>query len=200
MKAELPEANVVTAAPGEERSPALALVNTRRLGTGGEVDDLAEPRAITEWLRRHELPAASLDADELSRVTDLRTAVRELLAALAEDRSPAAAAVETVNAAARSDAAAPQLTWSSGPHREWRSSSPGSLEEALAALARDAIDVVTGDLGHLVRPCEAHGCVRFFFREHARRRWCSTTCGDRVRAARHQRLVVEQRESPQGPA
>ena len=187
---------MVTAAPGEERSPALALVNTRRLG---EVDDLAEPHATAEWLRRHELPAASFGADDLSRVTDLRTAVRELLAALAEDRAPDTAAVETVNAAARSDAAAPQLTWPSGPHREWRSTRPGSLEEALAALARDAIDVVTGDLGHLVRPCEAHGCVRFFFREHARRRWCSTTCGDRVRAARHQRLVVEQRESSQGP-
>ncbi|MEU8632976.1 CGNR zinc finger domain-containing protein [Amycolatopsis sp. NPDC048633] len=198
MKDELREANVVIAAPGEERSPALALVNTRRLGAGGEVDDLAEPRATTEWLRRHELPTASLDAGELSRVTDLRAAVRELLAALAEDRSPDVAAVETVNAAARSDAAAPQLTWPSGPHREWRSTTPGSLEETLAALARDAIDVVTGDLAHLVRPCEAHGCVRFFFREHARRRWCSTTCGDRVRAARHQRLVVEQRDSPQG--
>ncbi|MEV6646444.1 CGNR zinc finger domain-containing protein [Amycolatopsis sp. NPDC051371] len=188
---------MVTAAPGEERSPALALVNTRRLGAGGEVDDLAEPRAAAEWLR---LPAASLAADDLSRVTDLRAAVRELLAALAEDRAPAAAAVETVNAAARADAAAPQLTWPSGPHREWHSTSPGSLSEALAALARDAIEVVAGDLGPLVRPCEAHGCVRFFFREHARRRWCSTTCGDRVRAARHQRLVVEQRESPRGRA
>jgi predicted RNA-binding Zn ribbon-like protein len=65
----------------------------------------------------------------------------------------------------------------------------------MASLARDAIDVVSSDLGRLVRPCEAHGCVRFFLREHARRRWCSTTCGDRVRAARHQRLVVEQREA-----
>lgn len=182
---------MVTAAPGEERSPALALVNTRRLTAGGEVDDLAEPRAAARWLDL----AAPLGAEDLRRVTDLRTAVRELLAALAEDREPAAAAVETVNAAARADAAAPQLAW---PRREWRSTRPGTVDEALAALARDAIDVVTGDLAPLVRPCEAHGCVRFFFREHARRRWCSTTCGDRVRAARHQRLVVERRETPSG--
>ncbi|MEU0791476.1 CGNR zinc finger domain-containing protein [Amycolatopsis sp. NPDC005961] len=187
---------MVTAAPGEERSPALALVNTRRLGAGGEVDDLAEPPAAASWLGLP--PATSLDAEDLSRVTDLRAAVRELLAALAEDRAPSTGAVETVNAAASADAAAPQLTWPSGPHREWHSTSPGTLSAALAALARDAIEVVTGDLGPLVRPCEAHGCVRFFFREHARRRWCSTTCGDRVRAARHQRLVVEQRESAQG--
>jgi predicted RNA-binding Zn ribbon-like protein len=183
---------VVTAAPGEERSPALALVNTRRLSAGGEVDDLASPDGAAGWLR---LPATALDAAGLGRLTDLRAAVRELLAALADDRAPDVTAVETVNAAARADAAAPQLTWPDGPRREWRSTCPGHLDEALAALARDAIDVVSGDLGALVRPCEAHGCVRFFLREHARRRWCSTTCGDRVRAARHQRLVVEQRQA-----
>ncbi|MGW5722364.1 CGNR zinc finger domain-containing protein [Amycolatopsis sp. NPDC003865] len=185
METGVREANVVTAAPGEERSPALALVNTRRLSAGGEVDDLAGPADAAGWLG---LP--TLGADDLGRVTDLRAAVRELLAAVTEERVPSADAVETVNAAARADAAAPQLVW---PHREWRSTRPGSLEAALAALARDAIDVVTGDLAALVRPCEAHGCVRFFLREHARRRWCSTTCGDRVRAARHQRLVVERR-------
>lgn len=190
---------MVIAAPGEERSPALALVNTRRLSAGGEEDDLAEPRTATAWLRRHNLPPAPLDVTDLDRVTELRAAVRELLAALTEDRSPETAAVATVNAAARADAAAPQLTWPSEPHRTWHSSRPGTVDEALASLARDAIDVVTGDLGRLVRSCEAHGCVRFFFREHARRRWCSTTCGDRVRAARHQRLVVEQREAAQRP-
>ena len=188
---------MVTAAPGEDTSPALALVNTWRLSTGGEVDELAEPGDATEWLRRHELPAATLGRDDLNRLTTLRAAVRELLAALAEERAPDPTAVSTVNAAARADAAAPQLAWQAGPLREWHSARPGSLDEAVASLARDAIDVVSGDLGRLVRPCEAHGCVRFFLREHARRRWCSTTCGDRVRAARHQRLVVEQREASQ---
>ncbi|SFW92232.1 CGNR zinc finger domain-containing protein [Amycolatopsis australiensis] len=185
---------MVTAAPGEERSLALALVNTRRLSAGDEVDDLADPRDATEWLRGHDLPAVRLTAEDVSRLTGLRTAVRELLTALAEDRRPSAAAVETVNAAARADAAAPQLAWTAGPNRKWHSTRPGSVEEALATLARDAIDVASGELGEVVRACEAHGCVRLFFREHARRRWCSTTCGDRVRAARHQRLVVEQRE------
>ncbi|WP_370971041.1 ABATE domain-containing protein [Amycolatopsis sp. cg9] len=184
---------MVTAAPGEDRSPALALVNTRRSSANGDVDDLAEPHGAAAWLRRRELAAAPLGPADVARLAELRGAVRELLAALADDRVPDAAAVAVVNAAARADAAAPQLVWRGGPLREWRSTRPGTVDEAVAALARDAIDVVGGDLGRLVRPCEAHGCVRFFFREHARRRWCSTTCGDRVRAARHQRLVVEQR-------
>jgi len=56
---------------------------------------------------------------------------------------------------------------------------------ALAAIATDAIKVATGPRGQLLHRCEAHGCIRIFLREHARRRWCSNTCGDRVRAARH---------------
>ncbi|WP_326946548.1 CGNR zinc finger domain-containing protein [Amycolatopsis sp. NBC_01307] len=176
---------MVTAAPGEELSLALALVNTQRVG---DVDDLDDP---LPWLHARGLRVTSVA--DVTPLTDLRTAVRELLAALAEDRAPAAAAVDAVNAAARTDAAAPQLTWAAGPRREWRSTRPGSVDEAVATLARDAIDVAGGDLGRLVRPCEAHGCVRFYLREHARRRWCSTTCGDRVRAARHQQLVVERR-------
>ncbi|WP_410624787.1 CGNR zinc finger domain-containing protein [Amycolatopsis sp. cmx-8-4] len=179
---------MVTAAPGEELSLALALVNTQRVGGGGDVDDLEDP---LPWLHAHGLRVTSVA--DVTPLTDLRAAVRELLAALAEDRAPDAAAVDAVNAAARADAAAPQLTWAAGPRREWRGTRPGSVDEAVAALARDAIDVAGGDLGRLVRPCEAHGCVRFYLREHARRRWCSTTCGDRVRAARHQQLVVERR-------
>lgn len=185
---------MVTAAPGEARSPALALVNTWRLTAGGPVDDLASPGSAAAWLAGHGLPVDGPDALP-GGLADLRTAVRELLAAVAEGRVPPGSAVAAVNAAARADAAAPQLAVREGtPVREWVPARPGSVAAALAALARDAIEVVTGELGALVRPCEAHGCVRYFLREHARRRWCSTTCGDRVRAARHQRLVVEQRE------
>ncbi len=181
---------MVTAAPGEDRSPALALVNTRRL----TADDLTSPGSAGSWLRSHGLAAAVPDAASLGRLTELRDAVRELLAALAEGRPPASAAVSAVNTAAAADAAVLSLAWRDGPVREWRSGRPDSVDAAVAALARDAIEVVSGQLGPLVRPCEAHGCIRYYVREHARRRWCSTTCGDRVRAARHQKLVVEQRD------
>ncbi|MFF1653015.1 CGNR zinc finger domain-containing protein [Streptomyces sp. NPDC058255] len=33
-------------------------------------------------------------------------------------------------------------------------------------------------------PCAAAGCTRWFLRSHAARRWCTTKCGNRVRAAR----------------
>ena len=66
---------------------------------------------------------------------------------------------------------------------------PRKLDIALAAIAQDAIATLIGETGPGLRACEAHGCIRLFIQEHARRRWCSTTCGDRVRVARHYRKV-----------
>ncbi|MFL6051618.1 MAG: CGNR zinc finger domain-containing protein [Actinoallomurus sp.] len=54
----------------------------------------------------------------------------------------------------------------------------------------DLLGVAAGDA-----EADRRAEVRLFVREHARRRWCSTTCGDRVRAARHQRRVEEQRRA-----
>ena len=31
----------------------------------------------------------------------------------------------------------------------------------------------------------APGCVLYFIKDHPRREWCSTACGNRARAARH---------------
>jgi predicted RNA-binding Zn ribbon-like protein len=57
---------------------------------------------------------------------------------------------------------------------------------ALALLARDGIDVLTGPDAHRLRQCEADPCGTFFF-DSARgphRRWCSSEmCGNRVRVS-----------------
>jgi len=101
---------------------------------------------------------------------------------------PEVAAVTAVNDTAAAAPGAVQLHWpATGRERTWLVSSSGSLDVALAAIATDAIKVATGPRGQLLHRCEAHGCIRIFLREHARRRWCSNTCGDRVRAARHYR-------------
>jgi len=57
------------------------------------------------------------------------------------------------------------------------------MARALAEIAIDAIDTVCGERAKRLLECEAPGCVRLLERKHARRRWCSTACGDRVRAA-----------------
>ena len=181
-----------TAAPGEDRSVALALVNTWYLGGSSEVDRLDSTDKAAEWLRTRDLTGTAtprVRKQDLARLVELRAAVRELFTALADKRPPEANAVEVVNAEARTHPAAPQLSWpSDGPVRRWLADRRGGASGAIAAVAWDAITVVCGDTASEVRRCEAHACVRLFFREHARRRWCSTACGDRVRAMRHHRL------------
>jgi predicted RNA-binding Zn ribbon-like protein len=168
----------VNMVPGEDRSIALALVNSRYLGADGPVDELD-----TAWLLAHSLPVPA--SADLSRVFEVRDMIRALFTAVASDLPPNERVIDAVNEAALAAPATPQIVWSDGFHRHLISSAPATVDAALTALAQDAIDVVCDSV--TIRQCEAHDCVRLYFREHGRRRWCSNGCGDRVRAMRHYR-------------
>jgi predicted RNA-binding Zn ribbon-like protein len=58
---------------------------------------------------------------------------------------------------------------------------------ALSLLAVESIDLLTGAAAGSLRACHAPGCVLYFVKDHPRREWCSTACGNRARAARHYR-------------
>ncbi|WP_217999356.1 CGNR zinc finger domain-containing protein [Nocardia exalbida] len=57
------------------------------------------------------------------------------------------------------------------------------LDRALATLAADAADLLTGSDADFLTTCDSTPCNRYLIR-HGRRHWCSTRCGDRARAAR----------------
>jgi predicted RNA-binding Zn ribbon-like protein len=178
---------MTVAAPGEAAHPALALVNSRRNESGVQLDDLATPAGLGAWLREQGLARdARVDGAALAAVRELRGAVRELLEARIERRAPDQAAVETVNAAAAAAPSARRLIWTdaSTPRKERHSLTSG-LPLAYAVLAADAIDLVTGSDHANLLACGAPGCVRLLLRDHPRRQWCSTRCGDRVRARRY---------------
>jgi predicted RNA-binding Zn ribbon-like protein len=177
-----------TAAPGEAARPALALVNSHRNDAHGPVDDIASAASLGAWLAEQGLvPNARADGAGLAAVRELRGAVRELLDARIAGRAPDQAAVETVNAAAAAAPTARRLTWAdAGTPREDRIClGAGGVPLARALLAADAIDLVTGPAHADLLACAAPGCVRLLLRDHPRRRWCSTRCGDRVRASRY---------------
>jgi predicted RNA-binding Zn ribbon-like protein len=179
-------------APGEERSVALALVNTELSPRGETTDLLSDGRAVRRWLRAHRLPApppASIGEAEIARVRALRTATRAVFAARASGVRAPRSAVAEVNRAAALAPCVERLVWGrNGPRRAatWPPEAT-PLEIVLARLAGDAIATVLGATGERLRTCEAHGCNRLFIQDHGRRRWCSRTCGDRVRFARHYR-------------
>ena len=177
-----------TAAPGEDARPALALVNSRRNDAGRPVDELATPAGLRTWLSEHGLGShARVDAGAVAAVRELRSAVRELLEARIAQRTPDQAAVQTVNAAAAATPMAPLLTWTDPdtPRAHHHCLGPGGVALARALLAADAIDLVTGPAHADLLACQAPGCVRLLLRDHPRRRWCSTRCGDRVRASHY---------------
>jgi predicted RNA-binding Zn ribbon-like protein len=175
------------AAPGEAARPALALVNSRRNDADGPVDELATRAGLGTWLAEQGLAHARVDEAALAAVRELRGAVRELLEARIAGRVPEPAAVETVNAAAAAAPTARRLTWTDPdtPRAERYSLRAGGTALARALLAADAIDLVTGPAHADLLACPAPGCMRLLLRDHPRRRWCSTRCGDRVRASRY---------------
>ena len=197
-----------TAAPLLGEPLAVEFMNTIWADQSGVHDALASDAEVLAWLRavdpRLTPRPATVDrwlqdarpadlGDAGDRLRRLRDALRRLAAALTVDPRPAAAsAIEHVDDALRvlneTAAAAPRWstleTTAAGFVRGSRTDA--SPAAAIAALvAEDAIDLYTGQLRDDLRACLAPGCVLYFVKQHHRREWCSTACGNRARAARH---------------
>lgn len=176
-------------APGEEQHSSVALANSGGWEMGSEsVDLLGGPRQTTDWMIARGLAAPDADVQEYcsNRLRSFRGDVRAVLDAAASSQPPPAPAVEALNAAMKLAPAVDRLVWSEregfsavAEHPETR-----AVEHAMTVVARDVLDLVAGEDGALLARCHAPTCGRFLLRTHPRRHWCSTRCGDRVRAAR----------------
>lgn len=173
-------------AAGEDRSVALAFVNSLRNGPSGIVDTVEDPVGLDRWFAEHGLAARPGATDQdVAEAALLRDALRRVLSARMGTETPGAADVEAVNAAASASPGAPQLGVVDGQVRLDWAPARGGVAEALAVVARDAITLVISKAGSRVHECAAGDCVRLFLPDRTTRTWCSTTCGNRMRAARH---------------
>ncbi|MFH8487503.1 CGNR zinc finger domain-containing protein [Streptomyces longisporoflavus] len=199
-----------------ERWPALELASTiRHDGDGGVADDLATIEDATRWIREREglLPphirAADLAVDEELRqaLIELRRAVRALFAravspappspADAQRLMPAEEALARLNTSAARELIAPQLEWprDGTPATRLLTARHDPHTALVAALARAAVDFLSGPQREQLRACTAPRCVRYFVKSHGRQEWCKASCGNRARAARHYR---RRRAAPEG--
>jgi predicted RNA-binding Zn ribbon-like protein len=123
----------------------------------------------------------------LEALLTLRRAVSELVHACAGGGAPPQRALDVVNDTSAAAAVAPQLNWPAEARpRMWLATTADPEAHARAIIARAAIDLITGPDRDRLRICQAPGCQRVFVTANARRRWCSaTSCGNRVRVARH---------------
>ncbi|MEV4330813.1 ABATE domain-containing protein [Streptomyces sp. NPDC049597] len=175
-------------APGEEQYPSLALANSAIALPGGHVRDLlGDPASANEWLTERGLAPVDIGMREMcaTQLRALREQIRGLLASRTAGLPALPAAVAAVNDAMTRVPTAPLLQWDdkNGPYRATPHPTSEIVDHALATLAADAADLLTGPDAERLTPCGSTPCNRYLLR-HGRRHWCSTRCGDRARAAR----------------
>lgn len=186
--------SVTYTGPLRDEPVAIELHNTLYAVGGAVVDGLATPASASAWLDRltgrlPDLRDRTGPWPPAKELVDLRDAVRVALPEVIAGHVPDAAALEAIN---RASARAPRF-----PVAEWRAdAAPVAVtgyhgatraDVVLAALASDAIDLLTGSQSGALRACGAPGCVLVFLKDHPRREWCSNACGNRARQARHYR-------------
>ncbi|MFI8517293.1 CGNR zinc finger domain-containing protein [Streptomyces sp. NPDC085481] len=158
-------------------------------------EPLDRPEALARFLRATGLvpPGTrlrTLDTRWLAAFRELRDCLAELVAAQVEARPARPAALELLNAfAAASAPPAPRAVRTRSGHLVRALSGEPDCRALLAAVARDAVDLLTDPAARaLLRRCEGPGCRRCYLdtSRGRRRRWCSSEiCGNRARVARH---------------
>jgi predicted RNA-binding Zn ribbon-like protein len=176
-------------APGTAGHLSLALANSVVTLPGGlRVDELDSPENATAWLIAQDLAPEGtglLSYCQL-QLEGLRGDLRQVLGAHAGGTAPAPAALEGLNRALTAVPSAALLHYSpeAGLVRGHTHPLSQIVAHAMAQIAEDAAELLTGpDAGRLAS-CAATPCDRFLIRTHARRQWCSERCGARQRANR----------------
>ncbi|MGY6564464.1 MAG: CGNR zinc finger domain-containing protein [Halomonadaceae bacterium] len=159
---------------------------------------LNEPRDLAEWLEleRERVPCPEVvDATLLEAFLKLRDDALALLrAAVARETLPSSA-VAHVNAIVTRTPMARVL----GKHAGSAITVPAHAEDPrqnlLATLANAIVDLLGERQLHHLAFCDAPSCGQFFHRQRPNQHWCCPACGDRARAARHQKRSGGRHES-----
>lgn len=192
--------------PSADEPVPLLLANTVWADRAGVHDALTTTAQLAAWLatvgpRLFDDAGRSYGTvrrSDVETAVQLRAAIRTLAARLTRDPRrradaamlgmSAAEATRALNAAAAEAVPVPQLSF---PRPRALVRPPDGVRlpvAALAAVASVSVPLLAPPYADDLRACLAPGCVLYFVKDHPRREWCSASCGNRVRAARHYRL------------
>jgi predicted RNA-binding Zn ribbon-like protein len=155
------------------------------LGFGSIAPDLTG-LAFEAWLTGAGVPSQARPglALRLGDFRGLHRAVVGALAGAAGGRVPPADAVARLNDAAALVPFAPRLRVDDGRAVLVDEPEPtGRAADLLSAIARSAIRLLGSADAERLRRCPR--CATFFLASRPDRLWCSASCGNRVRVARH---------------
>ena len=187
----------------DEPTP-VRLMATIWVDTDGRHDDFATPADVDAWLDATgtDRRGTSTTREQFRRARALRDAVRRLAASVTGDERPAARsavadiqqAIDIVNVTAE-DRPLPHLALRQGVLELVTEIRARPVNAALAQVAAEAQQLLTRRDPVVLHACNAPGCVLYFARTHPRREWCSVTCGNRARAARHYQVIRSARSA-----
>jgi predicted RNA-binding Zn ribbon-like protein len=161
--------------------------------TGGEgryevFETLHEPADLAGWLAQPPLTAVltvPASPGDLAAAKTLRQAIWDLAHARAADRPLPAEAVAILNRSAAAVPLRPVLV-GHGTDLEWMA--PVRARQALASLAREMVELLSGPLGERIRECASDTCPMVFVdtSRPGARRWCAMErCGNRHKLRAH---------------
>jgi predicted RNA-binding Zn ribbon-like protein len=147
------------------------------IGTTGE---------LRAWLRTNGLePRSTVGASDVDRAAELRECLHRLAVGRVVGRTPAASDVRLLNRVLEGD----QGVQIAGPDLHPRR--PATVDDALARLARQAVQDLSGHGAGRLRACGDDTCSSIFLDTTGRRRWCTDlSCGNRARVRAHRRREV----------
>ena len=170
---------------------ALDLINTVSApGSPAANDLLSADRGAEAWWRIEKARVPDGDLPDIRALRRLRSALRDMIEALVDDRPVPQAAVSDLNSFMQSAPASTRLQLTGTGLRaqtRWHVEYGGSPRLAFIATQAAAFLSDPSQVG-LLRRCANPACSMIFIAVNARRSWCAPgVCGNRVRVARHHR-------------
>ena len=156
-----------------------------------DCDRALTPRDFLTWAQRCGISLERApSAQALARLHDLRAALFGIFDAVVEERAPGARDLAALNRELGDARMAERLV----PTNEGfllADSAPATIDRFRHAVARDAADLLTGDLRRVKR-CPDHECLWLFHdsSKNLSRRWCAMDdCGARDKVRRFRERV-----------
>ncbi len=176
--------------------PALDFVNTFRERWWRQVETLATPSDLSQWMVGAGVvdDAPRFTPALLASARELREAINAAMVATLEGQPAPAKALSTIGGWLAESRVPDRLLSTEDGQPSLQPGSPAHAGRyALALIARDAAEMLGTDQRDRVRVCAAERCsARFYDRSRAgRRRWCSMEgCGNTAKARRHRARQV----------
>lgn len=163
--------------------------------TGGETGKRAywerfhEPSDLADWLSESplQLQSVQVSPEELRIALSLREAIWRAAQSIKQHEAPLAEDIDMINRVAASPDLPPQLK-TDGLEQSWLS--PATATAALSLIARDAIDLFSGELRTRIRECENPNCGLMFVdaSRPGKRRWClMKRCGNMAKTSTYRK-------------